>query len=78
MVEDGVERPLPSKGYFTIPPGSVVSMRAGGGGGVGDPLSRSEAAVMADLAAGYVSSEAAQRIYGVDPATGRRAGTAAA
>ncbi|EYD75567.1 N-methylhydantoinase B [Rubellimicrobium mesophilum DSM 19309] len=78
MIADGAERPLPSKGYFTIPPGGVVSMRAGGGGGAGDPLARPEEVVMADLAAGYISEEAARTIYRVDPATGRRPRTAAA
>lgn len=77
ILEDGIERQLPSKGYFTIPAGGVVSMRAGGGGGVGDPLTRPEAAVMDDLKAGLISEDAARALYGVDPATGLRGQRAA-
>ncbi|RWD73876.1 hydantoinase B/oxoprolinase family protein [Mesorhizobium sp.] len=73
MIADGFERPLPSKGYFSIPPGGVVSMRGGGGGGCGDPLARPADLVMCDLRSGFISAEASRRIYGVDPATGARA-----
>ncbi len=73
MLADGKEEPLPSKGYFSIPPGGVVSMRGGGGGGAGDPRRRPVERVLADVKADLVSAEAARTIYGVDPATGTRA-----
>lgn len=72
MIEDGTERPLPSKGYFTIPVNGVVSMRGGGGGGAGDPAKRPAEQVLADLAAGRIGPAAARDIYGVDPKTGQR------
>jgi N-methylhydantoinase B len=73
MLADGKEKALPSKGYFSIPPGGVVSMRGGGGGGAGDPHRRPVERVLADVKADLVSAEAARTIYGVDPATGTRA-----
>ncbi len=44
---------------------------SGGGGGFGDPLERDLAAVGHDLIQGYVSREAAERLFGavVDPET---------
>ncbi|TKT74457.1 hydantoinase B/oxoprolinase family protein [Aquamicrobium sp. LC103] len=72
MLADGKEEALPSKGYFSIPPGGVVSMRGGGGGGAGDPRTRPVEHVLADVKADLVSAEAARSIYGVDPATGTR------
>lgn len=39
--------------------------RTAGGGGYGDPLDRDPAAVVADVLDGYVSAEAAERVYGV-------------
>lgn len=73
MIENGEERALPSKGYFTIPVDGVVSMRGGGGGGFGDPLERAPEHVMADLAAARISARTAREVYGVDPETGVRA-----
>lgn len=73
------ETPLPSKGFYSMPADSVVSLRGGGGGGYGNPLERAPQDVMTDVAAGFVSAEAASRLYGVDPSTGRRdAGVGAA
>jgi N-methylhydantoinase B len=48
-----------------IAPGTVISLRAGGGGGYGDPFERDPALVAKDVRAGYVSIEAARRDYGV-------------
>ncbi|QKC98228.1 hydantoinase B/oxoprolinase family protein [Mesorhizobium sp. NZP2298] len=73
MIADGKEEALPSKGYFSIPPGGTVSMRGGGGGGSGDPRGRPIETVLADLRAGFISADAASSLYGVDPATGARA-----
>jgi N-methylhydantoinase B len=55
----------PQTNHMPIPAGSLVSVRTGGGGGWGDPLTRDAAAVHADAVAGYVSREAAERDYGV-------------
>jgi N-methylhydantoinase B len=51
--------------------GELVSVRTGGGGGFGDPLAREPERVRADVVAGYVSRERAERDYGVvlDPVT---------
>jgi N-methylhydantoinase B len=65
MIRDGEEVILGSKGDFTVQPGDVVSMRAGGGGGVGDPHGRDRAAVVADVLTGRVSREAARDVYGL-------------
>ena len=43
--------------------GPLVDLRTGGGGGYGDPADRDAAAVQDDLAAGYVSEEAARTAY---------------
>jgi N-methylhydantoinase B len=55
----------PQTNRMPIPAGSLVSVRTGGGGGWGDPLTRDTAAVHADAVAGFVSREAAERDYGV-------------
>jgi N-methylhydantoinase B len=44
----------------------VVSLLAGGGGGLGDPRTRDVEAVRADVLAGRVSPEAARDLYGVE------------
>lgn len=72
MLAGGKEEALPSKGYFSIPSGGVVSMRGGGGGGAGDPHKRPVERVLADVKADFISAEAAKSIYGVDPETGAR------
>ena len=40
-------------------------MMSGGGGGFGDPLTRELEAVEHDLTQGYISSEAAEKLFGV-------------
>jgi N-methylhydantoinase B len=49
-----------------VPAGTLISAESGGGGGWGDPLQRDVEAVHRDVAAGYVSVEAALREYGVE------------
>ena len=44
--------------------GDTVVIETGGGGGFGNPLERDRERVGADVRAGYVSREAAQRDYG--------------
>ena len=51
---------------LTVLPGDVVNLRAGGGGGYGDPLDREPAQVAADVRAGIVSARAASASYGVE------------
>jgi N-methylhydantoinase B len=48
--------------------GARLRILASGGGGWGDPREREPARVRADVMAGYVSPEAAQKVYGVDDA----------
>ncbi|MFZ0836792.1 MAG: hydantoinase B/oxoprolinase family protein [Xanthobacteraceae bacterium] len=51
--------------------GDAFRLRSGGGGGYGDPLERPIEAVLSDVRQGYVSVEAAAKLYAVviDPAT---------
>jgi N-methylhydantoinase B len=57
---------LPGKvSGFALEPGDVLMMESSGGGGFGDPLERDPANVVADLAEGYVTPEAAGAVYGV-------------
>ncbi|MBI4271280.1 MAG: hydantoinase B/oxoprolinase family protein [Candidatus Rokubacteria bacterium] len=57
---------LPGKvGGFPLVSADVVLMESSGGGGFGDPLARDPALVVADVAEGYVTPGAAERIYGV-------------
>ena len=62
---DGATRPLPSKGAFAAPAGSVISMITPGSGGFGLPTDRDPAAIARDLREGYVSAARAERDYGI-------------
>ncbi len=58
--------PLPGKvSGFPLEPGDIVMMESSGGGGFGDPLDREPSMVIADVAEGYVTREAAETTYGV-------------
>jgi N-methylhydantoinase B len=46
-----------------MPKGTRVEVRTGGGAGWGRPEERPAAAVLADVAAGYLSEEGARRQY---------------
>jgi N-methylhydantoinase B len=80
--------PLPGKvSGFPVEADDVLLMESSGGGGFGDPLERDPARVAADVAEGYVTPGAAERVYGVVlrgaavdavATTGRRAALAAA
>jgi N-methylhydantoinase B len=50
---------------YPLKEGDVFRLDTPGGGGFGDPLARNPAHVLADVAQGYVSIEAAERDYGV-------------
>jgi len=45
--------------------GDILRMETGGGGGYGHPFDRPAAKVLEDVLGGYVSREAAERLYGV-------------
>jgi N-methylhydantoinase B len=65
---DGATRPLPGKGAFNAPGGSVIEMITPGSGGFGPPSARDPMAIGRDLLDGYVSAASAQRDYGIaDP-----------
>ncbi len=57
--EQGVESQLPVKGQGVAAPGQVVSLRAGGGGGYGDPAARPAADLESDVLDGRVSAAGA-------------------
>ena len=61
---DGNGERMGSKDVRPLSKGDVVSFRLNGGGGYGSPRERSPEAIAQDVADGYVSPEAAQRIYG--------------
>jgi N-methylhydantoinase B len=69
---DGATRPLPGKGAFNAPAGSVITMVTPGSGGFGPPSERDRTAVGRDLRDGYVSVVAAQRDYGIADAQALR------
>ena len=56
---------LNNKGRQNVPSGEVVVMDMPGGGGLGDPLSRSPERVAWDVKNGMVSAEAARDAYKV-------------
>lgn len=56
---------LPAKGMRQLKKGDVYSIRSSGGGGWGNPHERDAARVLDDVRNGYVSLEAAERVYGV-------------
>ncbi len=58
-------RPLPTKRLTSLEPDARVRLDLPGGGGLGNPHDRDPRAVLNDVVDGYVSIEAARRIYGV-------------
>ena len=59
---DGQE--VHAKGRIEVTPGQIVRLREAGGGGYGDPRKRDRTALAADVANGFVSRDAAERLYG--------------
>lgn len=53
-----------AKGRIEVAPGSRMTITEAGGGGFGEPTKRDTAEVSRDIAEGYVTREAARRIYG--------------
>ena len=64
FILDGGDRPNP-KAQVELEPGRVVYLNTPGGGGYGDAFSRDPELVRQDVIAGYVTSEAAAKDYGV-------------
>ena len=62
---DGRQRSLPSKGAFQASAGSAVDMITPGSGGFGPVAQRDRSAIGRDLADGYLTLDAARRLYGV-------------
>jgi N-methylhydantoinase B len=61
---------LRAKGRQEVTAGARLRLSLPGGGGYGDPRARDRAEVARDVAAGYVSVEAARDIYGYEPDDG--------
>ena len=59
------EEVLPAKGMRQLKKGDTYSIDSSGGGGWGNPLERDPALVLDDVRNGYVSLEAAEKLYGV-------------
>lgn len=55
---------LRSKGRQNVKEGHRLHLSLPGGGGYGDPKERAQDAVAVDLAAGIITAEEAQRVYG--------------
>jgi N-methylhydantoinase B/oxoprolinase/acetone carboxylase alpha subunit len=49
---------------LTLRPGDRVRLEVSGGGGYGDPKSRERSLVEEDIREGFVSTDAARRLYG--------------
>jgi N-methylhydantoinase B len=56
---------IPAKSLISLQPDARVQVNLPGGGGYGDPHKRSAQAVFDDVVNGYVSIEAAEKLYGV-------------
>jgi N-methylhydantoinase B len=59
--------PVHPKGRYTLAPGDRITTYEAGGGGYGDPRKRDRARIAKDIAAGYVTPDAALRDYGWPP-----------
>jgi N-methylhydantoinase B len=64
---DGSVAKVAAKGGQTVVHrGERVVVQPAGSGGYGDPLERERERVLADVADGYISSEAARQIYRIE------------
>lgn len=61
----GEVRPEHPKSRIRVEAGCTVTMQTPGGGGFGNPRDRDPDLVRADVSSGYVSTDAAQAVYGV-------------
>jgi N-methylhydantoinase B len=60
---------MKGKGKQAVPPERRVKMAFPGGAGFGPAADRDRAAVLRDLALGYISAYAAETVYRLDRAT---------
>jgi N-methylhydantoinase B len=58
---------MQGKGKQFVPHGKKVMMAFPGGGGYGPAAERPTADILRDLAGGYITAEAAEKIYGLAP-----------
>ncbi|MCZ6458534.1 MAG: hydantoinase B/oxoprolinase family protein [Gammaproteobacteria bacterium] len=58
---------LAAKGRDVVPAGQTLVLETPGGGGIGRVAGRERTEVLADVRAGYVSTDAARASYNVDP-----------
>jgi N-methylhydantoinase B len=70
---DGSTQKLLKATGVALEPGDRLTFRTAGGGGWGDPRRRERAAIERDLAAGFISPEAARRDYGYSDPPARAA-----
>lgn len=64
ILSDDQSRQIPEKSTHHLVPGDTVSIRTPGGGGYGNPHERDPQQIEADLEAGLVTVESAEKIYG--------------
>jgi N-methylhydantoinase B/oxoprolinase/acetone carboxylase alpha subunit len=64
VIDGSTQRRIDGKGTIDVPAGARLRVDLPGGGGFGLPRERPREAVAADVAAGLVSMDAAQRLYG--------------
>ena len=62
----GEERETGASGRYDMKAGERFLLQTAGGGGYGDPSKRAREAVLQDIAEGYVSRDAAAKLYGHD------------
>jgi N-methylhydantoinase B len=63
---DGELKEAPPAGAVVLEPGETIVSTSSGGGGYGPPKERDPERVRRDVAEGWVSTERARRVYGVD------------
>jgi N-methylhydantoinase B len=65
IVGEGKEETLPAFAEVVIEDGAKIAFTASGGGGYGDPLKRDPKRVLATANRGWLSPEAAEKVYRV-------------
>ena len=64
-VANGTDVSADKENAYRLEPGDIVCVETGGGGGYGQPSERSLDLIQRDLDAGYITTAAAERDYGV-------------
>jgi N-methylhydantoinase B len=67
VIINGKERPIKGKGFITLKPGWLISIRTPGGGGYGEPSKRPKSLILKDWQEGRISAEYIKRNYGFVP-----------